>query len=726
MDAFRYYGRAWVGLPLFFAMLAGSGCATAPRITVVAERYHIDVQLDPASSRINGRTTLDVVRHDDSAVSPDQPVTLELLLHPDLDITSIRVSGVDLASTLLTRPAPDESAEESPPVEFSPRSHFVVIERSFDSASIFVEYSGRLHQDVSAGERPGEIHNFQMRAHVGEDGIYLADGYWYPQPGPGRAEATLADYALTVAPVQGFTLAASGERDDRMAAQTGRLAWRSPYRLEGMALVGGEHEVHAGEHNGLRLALHLKPEQAAHAAGLMAALKKYLDRYEPLIGKYPAAEYTVVDNFFSSGFAFPTFTLLSSAVIDMGERSQNTHGYIDHEMLHSWWGNGIHVDPDDGNWCEALASYGANYYGFILDGDSEEARRKRRNFSHFLSRIRPEDDKPLGTFGREGGAGRSIGYDKGAMVFHMLAWTMGQEAFWSAMRKLTADFTGAYASWEDIRRVCEAESGKNLTTFFDQWVRRGGAPLLMIEEARLNSADQKLLVTISQGAAPFELRVPLRISFGERVEDFMVTLTEPRQIVEVPVSGTPTSVELDPDYHLFREIPPPLILPTTASTKSGHAFVSITPSGEAATAYEQIQSNFANSFEPGEKIEATAGGVEADVFAERCVLVLGEAVFDPYAAAFLSAIQFPVQFVQGGFVLDGREYRDPGDAILATAAHPNVPGGGVTVVYANSPEAVPNAMAIPMYDRSIVVFQGGRAVVRKDLERFAITPVEPM
>ena len=121
--------------------------------------------------------------------------------------------------------------------------------------------------------------------------------------------------------------------------------------------------MHRGDHNDIRIRLHLKPGQAAHAPGLIDSVRHNLERYEPLLGPYPAREFTVVDNFFSSGFAFPTFTLLSSAVIDMGVRSQTTHGYIDHEMLHCWWGNGVHVDPRDGNWCEALASYGANYYG---------------------------------------------------------------------------------------------------------------------------------------------------------------------------------------------------------------------------------------------------------------------------------------------------------------------------------------------------------------------------
>ena len=64
--------------------------------------------------------------------------------------------------------------------------------------------------------------------------------------------------------------------------------------------------------------VHLHPDQARHAEGLIATVKRIWDRYEPLIGPYPTTEYAIVDNFFSSGFAYPTFTLLSSACDQYG------------------------------------------------------------------------------------------------------------------------------------------------------------------------------------------------------------------------------------------------------------------------------------------------------------------------------------------------------------------------------------------------------------------------
>jgi hypothetical protein len=395
-------------------------------------------------------------------------------------------------------------------------------------------------------------------------------------------------------------------------------------------------------------------------------------------------------------------------------------------MLHCWWGNGIHVDPRDGNWCEALASYGANYYGYVLDGNEEDARRKRRNYSHFLSRMEPEEeDKPLGTFDLDGGCSRKIAYNKGAMVFHMLARRIGQENFWTAMRRLTAEYVGRYASWEDIRQICEEVSGMSLETFFAQWVRGSGAPSLSLEAAKYHSGEQTLTVKLSQREPAFELDVPIRILHADGTLDIDVPVRLATEEVSLPVSVVPLSVELDPDYHVFRKVLPSDIVPTTAATRHGASLATVVPAGDVPEKYQTLREIFESSFEEdGETVAYTVGEIEQGALAKRCVLILGEAVRDPYVSAFLSAIEFPVRFQDQGFELHNVTYAEPGYALLCTVRHPDVPGGGVTVVYANDDEAIPRPWNIPMYDRSLVIFKNHRPILRFDFERRTRVRVE--
>jgi hypothetical protein len=729
-----------------FLTLLASGCATPSRLPVRAERYTIDVHLDLATHQLTGQTAIDLIATHPAITSG--PVSIELELHPDLRITNLRASGAELASSVATpvaagapSPVPQADAPAAPMCR-----HAITLRRPVESLTLYIEYEGRLVQDVAAGEKPGEIHNFTMRAHIASDGLYLADGCWYPQPTPDPAEPMLAEFILTAHAPPGVELIASGERDESRSASAEGFAWHSPYPLQHMSLVGGPLTVHRDKHRDHDIAVYLSAEHSADANLWLSAIKTNLDRYEPRIGPLPARDYAVVENFFSSGFAFPCFTLLSSAVIAMGERSATTHGYLDHEMLHSWWGNGVLVDPRDGNWCEALTSYCTNYYGHVLDGNEAEARRKRRNYSHFLSRLKPQDDKPLGTFGLPNGCNRTIAYDKGAMVFHMLAMKMGQDRFWSAMRKLITDRTGDFASWETIRAICEKEHGKPLDGFFSQWVRGGGAPKITLESATLggndptiravgasprtqppttSDSDATIALTVRQSAPAFEideLRLRARTyhsapdSLANTSGGFSVPLTSESHSATINIPFNPDEIILDPDYHTLRKVAPEELVPTTAATRRGAAFAVVTAPGELPDEYAKLKKSFESSWEPGKRIQRTTGQIEEAALAERSTLILGDAVRDPYIEAFLTAIEFPVTWSEDEFEFDDEVYDDPDDAVLCTIRHPGVVGGGVTVVFANSTPAIPKANFVPMYEHSLVIFHDGKPVLRQDFE----------
>lgn len=694
---------------------AFAGCTTARRVPFSAERYRLDLRLDPATHEIMGQASIDLSRWEATQPIGDRPIEIEFHLHPGLRLTSASASGADVIGYRVS------SRPRFAPENADTRTHVIRLRRGVDSFSLFLGFRGSLYQEVEAGERAGEIHNFEMSAHIGDDGIYLSDGAWYPSPAlPADALAPLTDFTIIVEKVDGFELESSGQYSESLSEQTGRLAWRSPFPLPNAVLVGGRHEVHrtvrTAEHGDVSIKVQLKASQADHATGLSKAVERIFDRYEPLIGPYPAKEFSIVDNFFSSGFAFPTFTLLSSAVIDMGKRAQDTHGYLDHEILHSWWGNGVLVDSRDGNWCESLTSYATNYYGHVLDGNESEARRKRRNYSHFLSRLSPKKDRPLGTFGQTDGCGRFVAYQKGAMVFHMLARKLGQEAFWSAMRRFTKEYVGRYASWRDIKALCERQGGESLDQFFRQWVRSGGAPSIRIDEARYDSTEQVLLLDVYQGEPAFEIDLPVRVYTAKTSIDFAVPMRAAREQVRIPLDVMPVSVEADPDYHILRKISSREIIPTTAVTRRKKPLVSIVGKDEVPKGYLDVRENFAKAVGKARHIEMYAGDVQLSVLNKHSVLVLGDGVRDPSVAQFLREMQFPVTWTQHGFVFDGRSYVDPSDAVLCTARHPSASDAGVTVVYANSASAIPKASYIPMYEHSTVIFQNGRPAVRADDE----------
>jgi aminopeptidase N len=470
---------------------------------------------------------------------------------------------------------------------------------------------------------------------------------------------------------------------------------------------------------------HLSKTNAAFAEGLLDAMQYYLELYQPLIGPYPYKRMVAVENFFSSGFAFPQFTLLGPAVIAMGQRGLRP-GYLDHEMVHNWWGNGVLVDPADGNWCEALTSYCTNYYRYVLEGQPDQARKHRRDIVHHLSRTPPAKDLPLGDFGKEDGPSRSIGYSKGTMVFHMLAQQIGQEAFWQAMRQFRQGFLGRYANWADIQHLCEQASGQDLEVFFEQWVRRGGTPDLRIVSATVTNDGHGLLVVCEQSEPAYRLSVPIRLHYpGERLNDMVAELQEPHEQVVLECPEVPEAVELDPDYQVYRRLSAEQIMPTISGLNAGDRLTIIMPS-DHAEGYQIVVEQFEQDDNPDRIQVVPADDLTEGAIATGNVLALGRAVWCPAVQALLTEADCPVEWMETGFALNGQTYGAPRDAILCCVRHPRDVGRVVAVYTSPDGSAPSNARLISFYGgNSIIVFQEGRPTVRVDLETPLLVPVKP-
>ncbi len=724
----------WLG----WVVVGAAGCLshTDTRVT----QYDIYAHLVPEEHHLIGRVTLHLQRIRQSSLSGT--LAFDFTLNRALTVKSLHSPEATVVEHT-TRPLEPELTGQAPKQSL----HHVVLDGAPETLSLVVEYFGTLVQDVSAGEQPGQIHNFTMAAHIGEDGVYLEpSGGWYPMPRrPADEPPPLADYRVTAAKLSDIVLAVSATLDVSAVSESDELTWNTPRPTDGVVLVGGKHRVKVSHSGPIRLALH-------HAAGadpeaqsarnqnadlFLAAAADYLKRYQPLIGPYPFEQFTIVENFFSSGFAFPQMTLLSSALLDMGPKALK-HGYLDHELLHNWWGNGVYVDPTDGNWCEALASYGANYYGYILDDEPEGARQQRRDCCNSLSRIKPEDDKPLGTFGRPQGAGRGIGYSKGTMVFHMLARKIGQERFWAALRELTAEHLGRYANWKTLQTLFEKHGGQDLERFFSQWVRGSGAPALHLERARWNVDTRILEVDVSQQEPPFDLDLPLRLEYGSQTLDQRVRIDQTMNRLRLPLEQAPQAVLLDPDYEVFRKLQPSEVMPTAAITSAaGGDLVVLVPSGELAEGYRRVIGRFGGADTTPR--ELVAGELEASQLVGRSLLVLGAAAMDPAVQALLERTRCPVTWQDQAFAVDGQVFDEPGNAVVCTDHHPDQPGAGITWYYGNSDTALGRSDLLLFYGNSLLVFATERrpgageaeysseVILRKDfesVERLEVTQSE--
>ncbi len=155
-----------------------------------------------------------------------------------------------------------------------------------------------------------------------------------------------------------------------------------------------------------------------------------------------------------------------------------------HELAHQWFGDLVSPLDFRHAWLnESFATFSEALW-LEKDGDFEGylSGINGNLITYFGSVVSREGVLPLYDFPRASPSTNYPGtiYMKGAVVVGMLRYELGESRFFEAMRSYLDSFAYSTATTEDLQRICEEVSGKDLDFFFDQWVRRPGWPIYEI------------------------------------------------------------------------------------------------------------------------------------------------------------------------------------------------------------------------------------------------------
>ena len=144
-----------------------------------------------------------------------------------------------------------------------------------------------------------------------------------------------------------------------------------------------------------------------------------------------------------------------------------------HELAHQWWGNMVTNRDWTHFWLnEGIASFMASAYKERRFGREEymkDVAEYRANYEKVhdagkdRSLVFPDWNSPT----RED---RTLVYDKGAYVIHLLRQEMGERDFWNGIRRYTKKYFGKSVVTSDFQKEMEAASNVSLKQFFDRWV----------------------------------------------------------------------------------------------------------------------------------------------------------------------------------------------------------------------------------------------------------------
>ncbi|MFQ5779621.1 MAG: M1 family metallopeptidase [Nitrospiria bacterium] len=402
----------------------------------------------------------------------------------------------------------------------------------------------------------------QSISYIDPEGSFLDPaGFWYPQvPGQKR----LHSFRMRVNLPTGQEAMAPGNRMKRRVTSEGTVAlFDYPHPAEGMTLIAGPYRISEERFGSIALLTYFLKGEEELVPRYMKAMKRHLEHYIREIGPYPFRQFSVVSNRLPTGFGFPAFTLLGSAVLRLPFIPM---GSLRHEILHNWWGNGVYADYESGNWAEGLTMYQAEYAGMVARGEkvaSEGRLWMLRNYAAYATE--GEEVSIVAFRERDNSALRAIGYDKVAMIFQMLEGWIGHETLTKAIRKVAATRMFQKTSWRDWQQAIEEASGEELDWFFRQWLERPGAPKIRLEEVRQISQEgsTRVAFTLMQEDPPYRLRLPVLIETDQGETRRNLWFEARRTHFEIAVPGRAKFLAIDPDYRLFRRLhreeTPPLL-----------------------------------------------------------------------------------------------------------------------------------------------------------------------
>src|SRR5262245_46120754 len=476
--------------------------------------HHVlEVRLDPAARTLRG---VDRVR-----LGAHAPTAFALL--PGFSVERVTADGQPIR--------PKASGDRQVLELDGSRQHEVVI-----------EYRGT----VAAASPGAEV----AVSAAGPDGSYLQAAGWFP------SFEGLFNYEVTIDVPEPQRAVTSG----RLRAETTtdgryRVTFEGDGAVEELSLFAGPYRITERMHRGWRVRTYFHESVADLAERYLDRTEGYLDLYDGWIGAYPYSGFAVVSSQFPVGLGFPGLTYLGTQVLRLPFIPDTSLG---HEVLHSWWGDGVRVAPG-GNWAEGLTTFMADYT-FGERRGAEVAREQRLAWVREFSVLPAIEDRPLTDFTeRRHTASQATGYHKAAFVFMMLRDEIGPEAFAAGVREFWQAHRFGAAGWTDLEAAFSSAASMPLGRFFEQWVRRSGAPRLSMRDVAADGPHVSFL--LAQTVPPYGLDVPVVVETAGAPLVRTVGLDGADREYSLEVPDAPRVLAVDPDLRLFRrlardEIPP--------------------------------------------------------------------------------------------------------------------------------------------------------------------------
>ena len=495
--------------------------------------YAIDAELDPAAHHLAAKAVV-------SFTAPENAEVVSFGFHPALKVTKISDESGKVLSGERTA---DGSIRVTPSVAFTKGqvSHWTFA------------YEGTI-----TGNEDGPVEGLKLAA-IQEPITYLLyPARWFPMTGY-LTDRFTAEMHIRVP--QGMRAFASGSLG---ASKTVTLAngkpgdqydfnWTKP-GFPGTVIAGryvGPITVGAGN-----VKVYLSISHQASGSTLAQTASREFDFFTDSFGAPESSRLNIVelpDDTLPAVWAPELAAILGSRVGD-----KSSVRLLANTIAHQWWGSEVSPRTLSDAWItNGMARYGELMY--VEDesgkGAMHAAMQDVAAGALAYDTIPLSSDARLSPFSPEF---QSATLEKGAMVFHMLRWEIGDKAFLATLKGALSQYADAPMRSSDFVKVAEAQSDLQLTAFFAQWIDGTGAPQFTNKYAvyRLgNNKGFRTIGEIQQDLDLFRMPVELRVETDGKTETQKVDVvgTDTQYIADT--FGRPRHIAIDPNNWVLKATP---------------------------------------------------------------------------------------------------------------------------------------------------------------------------
>jgi len=428
--------------------------------------YDITLTVDLAASRVMGRQEIRYANQEEEPLS-----SLYLRLFPNSPTYG---GAMTVTNVLLAGHAVTPTFELEGTVLHAPLAPPLAVNEAITVAMDFAV-------DVPTSGQAGHGLFSYQRGVVALPNVYplipvYDDEGWNADLAPTHADDVYSDvaaYHVRITASSSLRLIASGACESEATEET-KTTWTCEAApMRDFVLILGENFEHRNRvEQGVVVNSYF---YAGHEAGGEKALEAAVDAlavFTDLFGPYPYTELDVVETpNYLGGMEYPGLVVVQD---DLYPGVIGVEWLTAHEVAHQWWFALVGSDQVDEPWLdEALTQYSTMLYYERIYG-AERARSVRYGEFEQVHRNlkRRGRDLPVGLPAQEYPAELywQVVYDKGALYFHALRETVGDESFFEILRTYYQDNRYRIATPDSFLAAVENVTGDPHTELFETWI----------------------------------------------------------------------------------------------------------------------------------------------------------------------------------------------------------------------------------------------------------------